>query len=298
MSGSDVAFDSAASAVVAALTALIARLDEAERAAIVDEPDAVHQARILVRRLRSVLRTFRPLFDRASVDDLRASLDELGDELGDVRDIEVRVEHAERHLADSVPAEAVPPGMYERLVHAERERYRIAHAELVGFLGGGGHGPRLLEFVTEPPFSARATRRAPKELARLLRREYRRVRKAAREGTDELESLHRLRRLARRLRYACEAVTEVPAAVFGDDVAGIASAAQSVQDVLGDHRDEVLFALQVQQAAEAAKDDGEPIDAYTTVADAAFADAARRLEDLPDASSALRRRAKVLKPLS
>ena len=95
----------AGSAVVAALTALIVRLDEAERTAVLDEPDAVHQARILVRRQRSVLRTFRPLFDRDRVDELRESLDELGDELGDVRDIEVRVEHAEHHLDEGAPRE-------------------------------------------------------------------------------------------------------------------------------------------------------------------------------------------------
>lgn len=293
MSGSDVAFDDAGSAVIAALTALIVRLDEAERTAVLDEPDAVHQARILVRRLRSLLRTFRPLFDRASVDELRASLDELGDELGDVRDLEVRVEHAERHLDERAPRE-----MHERLVDAERERYRAAHADLVKFLGAGGHGQLLVEFVSAPPFSARAARRAPKAFARLLEREYRRVRKAARGATDELDSLHRLRRIARRLRYACEAVTELPAAVFGDKVAEVASAAQSVQDVLGDHRDEVLFAVQVQQAAEAAKADGEPTGAYIAVAEAAFADASERLEELPEALHTLRTRAKVLKKRS
>jgi len=293
MTRSEVAFDRAGSAVVSALTALIVRLDEAERTAVLDEPDAVHQARILVRRQRSVLRTFRPLFDRDRVDELRESLDELGDELGDVRDIEVRVEHAERHLDEGTPRE-----MQERLVDAERARYRAAHADLVTYLGVGGHGQRLVEFITEPPFSTRAGERAPEELARLLHREYRRVRKAARDATDQLESLHRLRRVARRLRYACEAVTELPAVVFGDKVAEVASAAQQVQDVLGDHRDEVLFAEQVSEAAEAAKADGESVDAYDGVAEAAYADAAERLEELPDALRTLRKRAKVLKKLS
>lgn len=293
MSKSDVAYDSAGTAVVSVLTALIARLDEAERTAVLDEPDSVHQARILVRRQRSVLRTFRPLFDRDRVDELRESLDELGDELGDVRDIEVRVEHAEHHLSDAVPRE-----MHERLVDAERQRYRAAHADLVTYLRVGGHGQRLVEFITEPPFSARAGELAPEALARLLHREYRRVRKAARNGTDDLESLHRLRRVARRLRYACEAVTELPAVVFGDKVAEVASAAQEVQDVLGDHRDEVLFAEQVQEAAEAAMADGESIEAYAGVAGAAYADAAERLDELPDALKTLRKRAKVLKKLS
>ena len=124
------------------------------------------------------------------------------------------------------------------------------------------------------------------------------MRKAARNPSEELESLHRLRRVARRLRYACEAVTELPVVVFGGKVAEVASAAQEVQDVLGDHRDEVLFAQQVQQAAEAAKADGEPTEAYTAVADSAFADAAERLKELPDALHTLRKRAKVLKKLS
>ena len=293
MSKSDVSYDSAGSAVIAMLTALIVRLDEAERTAVLDEPDAVHQARILVRRQRSVLRTFRPLFDRDRVDELRESLDELGDELGDVRDIEVRVEHAEHHLDESTPR-----AMHERLVDAERERYRAAHADLETYLGAGGHGQRLVEFVTEPPFSARAGEHAPEELARLLHREHRRVRKAARDATGDLESLHRLRRVARRLRYAGEAVTELPAVVFGDKVAEVASAAQEVQDVLGDHRDEVLFAQQVREAAEAAKTVGESVEAYTAVAEAASADAAERLEELPDALHTLRKRAKVLKKLS
>ena len=292
MSKSDVSYDSAGSAVVAVLTALIARLDEAERTAVLDEPDAVHQARILVRRQRSVLRTFRPLFDRERVDELRESLDEVGDELGGVRDIEVRVEHAEHHLDESAPRE-----MRQRLVDAERDRYRAAHADLATYLGAGGHGQRLVEFITEPPFSAHAEEQAPEELARLLHREYRRVRKAARNATDQLESLHRLRRVARRLRYACEAVTEFPAVVFGDKVAEVASAAQEVQDVLGDHRDEVLFAQQVQEAAAQAKVDGEPVEAYDGVADAAFADAAERLDELPGALKTLRKRAKVLKKL-
>jgi CHAD domain-containing protein len=293
MTRSDVAFDDAGSAVVAALTALIVRLDEAERTAVIDEPDSVHQARILVRRLRSVLRTYRPLFERATVEELRASLAELGDALGRVRDLEVRVEHAQRHLADGSPRE-----MRERLVEAEQERYRAAHADLVAFLGVGGHGQHLLEFISAPPYSARAARHAPKMLARLLSRENRRVRKAASDATDDLETLHRLRRVARRLRYSCEAVTEVPSVVFGDKVAEVATAAQEVQDVLGDHRDELLFALQVQQAGEAAAADGESIAAYATVADAAFADAAHRLEALPDALHDLRKRSKVLKKLS
>jgi CHAD domain-containing protein len=283
VSKSDVAYDSAGSPVVSVLTALIARLDEAERTAVLDEPDAVHQARILVRRQRSVLRTFRPLFDRDRVDELRESLDEVGDELGGVRDIEVRVEHAEHHLDESAPRE-----MHRRLVDAERERYRAAHAELVTYLGAGGHSQRLVEFITEPPFSARAEEQAPEELARLLHREYRRVRKAARDMTDDLESLHRLRRVARRLRYACEAVTELPAVVFGDKVSEVASAAQEVQDVLGDHRDEVLFAEHVRRAGAHAAHAGEPSAAFEAVAAAADERARARLKDLDDAIDELR----------
>jgi CHAD domain-containing protein len=294
MSEADVAFDEAGSVVLAALAAIVVRFDTAEHAAIADEADAVHQARILVRRLRSVLAVFEPLFDAGQVRRLRSALEELGDELGDVRDIEVRVEHAERHLGESTPVE-----VRERLVEAEQRRYRAAHDDLIVYLrhAGDERRRRVADFIEAPLFTERATERAPGELAHLLKRQCRRLAKAGEHATGDLGSLHRLRRAARRLRYACDAVCDEPAVVFGDEVRQLSAAAQGVQDVLGDHRDELLFALQVRRAQASARESGEAAEAYAVVAEDAFVAAAARLEELPAALRVLRARMRAVRSL-
>ena len=54
-----------------------------------EDPEAVHQARVATRRLRSDLRTFRSLLDPEWNESLRVELGWLGGELGTVRDLDV-----------------------------------------------------------------------------------------------------------------------------------------------------------------------------------------------------------------
>src|SRR5215472_8670210 len=70
------------------------------------DPDAVHDARVAVRRLRSTLRTFRPLLPAADLDSIRAELRWLGASLGQVRDAQVM---SDRLIAavDAEPPELV-----------------------------------------------------------------------------------------------------------------------------------------------------------------------------------------------
>ena len=293
MSRSDAAFHEAGPAVVAGLTTYAGQLGEGLRAAVADEPDAVHEARILVRRLRSVLAAYRPLFDVATVRRLRSALSELGDELGAVRDIEVRVGNAESRVDRDAPEE-----VRARLIHDERERYRAERERLVTYLAEVDDvSERLAAFLAHPPFSAPADEPARAELARLLRKEAKRVQKAEDAAAGDLESLHRLRRAARRLRYACEAVSSPPVEVFGKDVGDVADAAHAVQELLGDHRDQLLFALQVRREGAAARDAGESGDGYSRVADDAFYAAASRLEELPVALSTFQKRARAFASL-
>ena len=71
-----------------------------------DEPDAVHKMRVGTRRLRSTLKTFRPLYDRDTTDRLRAELRWLAESLGHVRDAEVLAARLGRAL-DAEPDELV-----------------------------------------------------------------------------------------------------------------------------------------------------------------------------------------------
>src|SRR5206468_1899371 len=80
----------AAEIVRRAIAQSYARLD-ANELGVFDgrDPEAIHQARVATRRLRSDLRTFEPLMDRDWTTRLRADLQWLGADLGDVRDLEV-----------------------------------------------------------------------------------------------------------------------------------------------------------------------------------------------------------------
>src|SRR5207244_12383852 len=67
------------------------------------DPEAVHQARVATRKLRSHLRTFGPLLDPEWTEPLRSVLGWLAIALGAVRDREVLLERL-RERAQSLPA--------------------------------------------------------------------------------------------------------------------------------------------------------------------------------------------------
>src|SRR5690606_32054067 len=64
------------------------------------EPDGVHRLRVAARRMRSALRGYRRLLDRAQTDPLVAGLRALSRELGPARDAEVQRERVLRELAE------------------------------------------------------------------------------------------------------------------------------------------------------------------------------------------------------
>src|SRR5882762_6927349 len=75
--------------VLAFLDAQAARLSVLDLAVRRHKPDAVHQMRVTVRRLRSALQSFTPIVSKAETERLRAELKWLGGVLGAARDNEV-----------------------------------------------------------------------------------------------------------------------------------------------------------------------------------------------------------------
>lgn|GEM_PF-779284 len=293
----------AGTAVIAALHAARDRLRDFLPGALVDEPDALHQLRTSVRRLRSVLAAYGAVLDEAVVTGVRRRLRELGHELGTVRDLEVRVQ-----VAGAAIAEADEAGRFvsaaERewvrgiLIDDERVAHDRAHARFVE----RQQLPRAVERIDEldrmlaaPPFTARAARAAAAELGKMLAREAKRADRRARRLPDEasLDELHDLRKASRRLRYAAEALSEAPVELFGDRATALADAGDDIHDLLGDHRDELLFAEHLRRAAAHAAHAGEPVEVLQRLADDADARAAAHLAALPDAVAALRAGAKA-----
>lgn len=256
-------------------------------AALADEPDGVHQHRVRVRRLRSVLAGFEDSLDARAARRLRVAFAQWGSELGVVRDIEVRATVAEDTLAD---AGIDDPAVVRRLVDAERAAYSGAHARLVDLAGGPRARDRereLREFV-DALVIVDPERTAATVLTDVLQTQAKRVRKAGRrlDGTDE--RYHDLRKAARRAKYVAEAVAEAAPGLWDDEVEVLAGAGDDLHDALGDHRDGMLLAYHARREGALAARAGERSDIYDTIAVRAQTTAEEHLADVASALSRLR----------
>ncbi|MGI8912756.1 MAG: CHAD domain-containing protein [Chloroflexota bacterium] len=202
-----------------------------------DDPEDVHQARVAIRRLRSDLRTFSSLLDVEWRDGLQGDLRWLATELGAARDADVLLRRVQAQ------AEQLPPEDSEaaqRLIGLAREEAVQAQRQLQVALDAERYldlAERLVLAATAPPLLPAATKRATGVLPAMVARPWRRLRRAVEalptEPTDA--DLHRVRILAKRCRYAAEAV--VP--VVKRRAARFARATGQLQTVLGEHQDSV-----------------------------------------------------------
>ena len=201
------------------------------------DPEAVHQARVATRKLRSNLRTFGSLLDPDWTEPLRSELGWLAFSLGAVRDREVLLERL-RERAKSLPAsDARSATSLLHLLEVEIDALRKKlgqdldsnrYIDLLERLVGGAHEPATL-----PDADQAATGLLPALATTPWRRLRSAVRSLPESPTDP--ELHRIRILAKRARYAAEAV----APIAGPDAAAYARAAAKLQTVLGEHQDSV-----------------------------------------------------------
>jgi CHAD domain-containing protein len=211
------------------------------------DPEHVHQVRVATRRLRSDLRIFAPLLDPEWAARLREELGWLGQALGEVRDSEVLLDRLRGRLAE-LPESDRPAGeqLLERLAEetdAKRKALRTAmdsqrYIDLVA---------ELVAAARSPAVTADGERPAADVVVGLARKPWKRLRKAVRALADEPADaeLHRVRILAKRARYAAEAVAPVAggkAAAFGRELAAL-------QTVLGEHQDSVTAQAWLRAAA-------------------------------------------------
>ena len=226
---------SARAAIAAAIRGSVDQLvAELPRARVGDDPEGVHQARVATRRLRSDLRTFGPLLDTDWRATTRAELKLLADALGAVRDTDVlgmrldsAVEPAGLDATDVAP-----------LLSALHDENRAARQALTGVLDDPRTAALLDELnrrADDPPTTPSAVGRAELRLRPLVRRPWRKLAHTVdRLGDDPaIAELHRVRLLAKRTRYAAEAVEPV----YGKDARRFVAAVKEIQEVLGDMND-------------------------------------------------------------
>ena len=201
------------------------------------DEEAIHHARVAVRTLRSDLRTFRRVFERAWADELRERLSWLQDGLSAARDADVLIAgvrrrsetlpDADRRRLDEVliPLHDDRDAAYERVRSMLRE---TRYAELLQAMVEGAKRPVFAPVAEQPACDA-----IPPIIAGAWKTLRKRVRCRTRPPSDR--ELHGIRIAAKRLRYAAEAV----APVAGRPARRLGRAAEELQTILGDQHDAV-----------------------------------------------------------
>lgn len=171
------------------------------------DPDAVHQMRVALRRLRAALSLFRPVLDDESRPALARELKWLADSLGEARDLDVYLagtlaplheEGRDPALSDEIASVAARRDEAYATARAAlaSDRFRHLLLDLVAWVEAG---PWL---AADHPLRDAPARAFAREALRRRRRRIRR--RGANLAALDDEARHRLRIAVKKLRYAAE----------------------------------------------------------------------------------------------
>jgi triphosphatase len=181
-------------------------LAETPRCRIEHGPRGVHQSRVAIRRLRSVLKLFRPAVDGPDWRVWDAQLADLARALGSARDWDVFLEGIGPGTLTALDGDI----RLKRLLRAAVRERDAAYAALGQLHAGEGFRGTVwlgLQLALVRPNEVPEQPLAP-FAAELLRKRWRRLKRAAAAMTDlDAAALHAMRLDAKRLRYAAEPFT-------------------------------------------------------------------------------------------
>jgi CHAD domain-containing protein len=243
--------DPAGWAVRAALADGLLRILRHDPGTRLGSAEDLHQLRVGVRRLRSDLRTLRPLLGPDWAPGLDTDLRSLAGRLGTVRDLDVLIGRMGATHGDL--AEPLEP-----LLADLQQRHDTARSALLDELRSDRYAQlleRLVVLARDPELGDEAREPSGVVLPALARGAWRRLAKradpvvAAEAPADE--ELHRVRIAAKRARYAAETAAR---GLEPDEAAQARAFADELglfQDLLGRHQDAVVAAGVAHAAAEA-----------------------------------------------
>lgn len=198
-------------------------------------PEAVHQARVATRRLRSDLRTLRPLVDQSWAGPVRDELKWLADALGAVRDNDVLADRLRAQVSDLPEVDrAAAEALLSRLAE-EGDTHRQALLEVLASARYVALVDALVSAAADAPLTRAASARASKVVPSLVRKPWRRLRAEVKALPSEPsdDQLHEIRIRTKQARYAAEAAT----GIAGKRARRFASALSGLQSVLGELQD-------------------------------------------------------------
>lgn len=206
------------------------------------DPEDLHQFRVAIRRLRSLLKA-SPMFGAAG-EVVRGELRWLGGVTSPVRDRDVLLMRLREIIEDFDLADQVAAQHLLAALTAERGRHRRA----LGRALSGKRYANLLDRTTllavEPVENEEAALPdlAVTQLIGSLRKPYRKLRTAVEALPDDApdDEFHTLRLLVKRLRYAAEMTLGSARKKEAKQLKTLIGACKNLQEVLGDHQDAVV----------------------------------------------------------
>ncbi len=212
----------------------------------------VHPTRVAIRRLRSTMRIFGPVFDTELAAELETELVWYAGLLGEVRDRDILAER----LLDQVqrlPVEFVlgPVAAHiESTLRTEKTRYLKRVDEALDSERYLALLETLDRWRTAPPLTELAAAPAAGLKAYVTQAELK-LDKRLRTAHGDAEALHRARKAGKRFRYAAE----LSEPVLGKRAAKAVTAGKKIQTLLGEHQDSVVSAVFLRRLGAAAGTD-------------------------------------------
>ncbi len=217
-----------------------------------EDPEALHDLRVAVRRLRAVVRVFAPAFPPRWREHLISELHWLGEITGPVRDLDVQLTRTQLY-GRALPA-GHRAGLAALRTYMDTERTR-RRADLLAGLDSRRYFRLLLRLEgfalarsQTPMRNAAAHEPITQAGAHHARRAWRRLRRRGNKikGAPAPEDLHALRIRAKRLRYLLEFLQELT----GKRGRTLVKRLVRLQDLLGAYHDAVVTAEFVHRYAE------------------------------------------------
>ncbi|MEV8548663.1 CYTH and CHAD domain-containing protein [Streptomyces glaucescens] len=268
----------------------VVELDPAVRR---DLEDSVHRMRVATRRMRSALRAYRSVLDRAVTDPVRAELKWLAGELGASRDHEVLAERLGAAV-DELPPHLVVGPVRDRLRAWSQARDARARRRITDVLNGRRYLALLTSLdalLADPPLRAAAAAEPSKVFPKAVDKANGKVAELVERaldtppGPDRDLALHEARKKAKRARYAAE----VAAPALGTPASKPLKAMKELQKLLGEHQDGVMSRAALQELAQEAHEAGENSFTYGVLHAREEQRAARTQQAFPKAWARARR---------
>ncbi|RUL87236.1 CHAD domain-containing protein [Tautonia sociabilis] len=249
-------------------------------------PEDVHQMRTSVRRMRSDLRFFGPAMERDRSQTLQEELRWLAGVLGAVRDLDVL---ADRLRSAAVEVGAVPRSdpLFEEIARRQ-DSSRAALAEAIDGRRYLALREAVIAEARAPSPGPSAGREAASVLVDRLVRDRKRLLDRLKDSPADspIETLHELRKRAKRTRYAAHSAADWLGRreAAGRACLAIARQAKAIQEVLGCVQDASVADAFIREVADALPAD----DPFRSAAGALLDHQRREAEEALACYSALR----------